>query len=241
MAVPQVRNRTPNPKNVARVDESSSQCRGFSLIEVLMVCAITGLLMVVCIPALGAIQNATALADSAGKVAMLLEQARGYALANNTSVYFAFNEFDGNEENGTTKGTGRIAIAAFAVKGGRSSYSDPLSELVPITKVVQLRGVSIDPTIPTSGRLARRNADSLVGASSFPDLAKPIPSGKWLFPQALRFDPMGSTWASSDPSVRDTFEIGLRPARGNIADAKTPNVAALQVDALTGAVTLYRP
>jgi hypothetical protein len=37
------------------------------------------------------------------------------------------------------------------------------------------------------------------------------------------------------------MELGLGPAHGNVPDAGSANLAALQIDGLTGVVRLFRP
>jgi hypothetical protein len=62
----------------------------------------------------------------------------------------------------------------------------------------------------------------------------------------VEFDPQGvaryqTSSATFDSSIKNYLELPLMTARGNIATTNSPNTAAIQIDAITGAIRLYRP
>ena len=74
-------------------------------------------------------------------------------------------------------------------------------------------------------------------------MAWPLSGGSptYTFSKVIQFDPRGSaTLQSSGRSMPQWMEIGLAPARGNVA-ASGANCAALLLDGVTGSVKIYRP
>ena len=67
----------------------------------------------------------------------------------------------------------------------------------------------------------------------------------YTFNQVIEIDPQGiariqsgSAYSSTIPSF---IEIGLLPTHGGAVNASSANQAAVQVDGMTGAVSIYRP
>ena len=66
-------------------------------------------------------------------------------------------------------------------------------------------------------------------------------SPNYTFSKIIQFDPRGTaTLQSSGRSLPQWMEIGLAPARGNVA-VSGANCAALLLDGVTGSVKIYRP
>jgi len=106
---------------------SKSRCsrQGFTLVELLTVIAIIALLSSIVVFAIPSLKSGRDLTQSAYVVAGALEQARTYAMANNTYAWVGFFEEDGSKSSTTpaTSGTGRVIISMVASQDG-TTYSD---------------------------------------------------------------------------------------------------------------------
>ena len=146
-----------------------------------MVVAVVALLMILVAPAFTKIKTGTDIATAASTIASLLEQARNYAMANNTYVWVGFYEEDATAISPTTipppyTGKGRVLIASVFSTDGTKIYEDPdpIAQL-PATRIKQLgrlikiEGIHITDigpppsTPPTSG-----SSDSLDVRPDYP-------------------------------------------------------------------------
>ncbi len=105
--------------------ESKPRNRGFTLVELLVVLAIVAIISTLVVFALPSISGSRDLTKSAYMLAGALEQARTYAMANNTYSWVGFFEEDGSQPstNPATTGIGRLVISIVASQDG-TSYSD---------------------------------------------------------------------------------------------------------------------
>ncbi|CAN5689163.1 hypothetical protein BH09VER1_BH09VER1_03910 [soil metagenome] len=109
-----------------RMDRSSASKAGFSLIELLSVMAIIAMMMALIAPAFNAIKGGNDVGRSTYDIASTLQEARTYAIANNTYVWVGFFEEDGTKASSTpaTIGNGgRVVISVVASQDG-TRYSD---------------------------------------------------------------------------------------------------------------------
>src|SRR6266545_6068348 len=111
---------------VARVRRSS----GFTLLELLIVVAIIGLLLVLMAPAFTYIKGGTDVTSAAYTIKGVLDTARTYAKANNTYTWVGFYEEDVSTPS-VSHGTdpcagcvGRLVMSIVASKDGTTVY-DP--------------------------------------------------------------------------------------------------------------------
>src|SRR6266480_686088 len=93
---------------------------GFSLIEVLVVIAIIVLVTAFIVPAFTSIKFGGDVTGSAYTIKGVLDQARTYAMANNTYTWVGFYEEDVStpSTNPPTPGIGRIVMSIVASKDG---------------------------------------------------------------------------------------------------------------------------
>jgi len=125
--------------------------RAFTLLELLVVVGIIALLMVLVAPAFTTLKSAGDVTNAANTIKGVLEQARNYAMANNTYTWVGFYEEDGSKPSASptaTPGTGRLVMAAVASKDGTNIYGsntgiiDP-TKLSQIGKLVKIDNVHL--------------------------------------------------------------------------------------------------
>jgi prepilin-type N-terminal cleavage/methylation domain-containing protein len=99
---------------------------GYTLVELLSVLAVIALLVALAVPSLVGLKGSSDITGAGYTVSGLLEQARTYALANNTYVWVGFYEEDGTQPSQTpaVAGTGgRLVISIVASQDG-TRYDD---------------------------------------------------------------------------------------------------------------------
>ena len=148
------------------------------------------------------------------------------------------------------------------------AWVDPNPNLIGITKLRVYENLHLAPdysTLGTTGGMTRQsppNTTFMLGnnsGSAHPGrcvtvfewpLGKKIGDGQYTFTRVINFDPDGVAriqYASSNTFSYAPMEIGLQQTRGKaLAPAPTPatasgNVAAVQVDGLTGVSRVFRP
>ena len=166
-------------------------------------------------------------------------------------------------------GVGHVTVGTVYSKDGTDLVPDTtsgsvtlpaasLGQVGPLTQIyaVHLEALgapatpnSLDPTI--SGTLKGRpyqtdlNAAALeptLISSASPDAtSRPFTAQNYTFYKTVRFNPRGEANVNStDPCTR-IVEVGLQPTHGNVADNTTPNLVAVQLTGIGGAMTIYRP
>lgn len=207
---------------------------GFSLIELLAVMAIITLMTAAVVPAINGLKSTGTLSSAAYEIAGTLEQARAYAMANNTFVYVGFAERDQLDIGKT--GEGQIVMAAMGSKNGSRAFD--AANLTALTRLRKLPNVQMQDNLPNSGGMTRPAVQSSyqVGGDSFAAQDSFTLSGV-TFTKILQFDPRGmASVQSRSTTVPQWMEIGLAGAVGASADS-----AAVVVDGVTGVAKIYRP
>src|SRR5438477_8600538 len=95
--------------------------RGFSLIELLVVIAIIVLVTALIVPAFTSIKSASDVTTTAYTIKGVLEQARTYAMANNTYTYVGFYEEAADTSSSASvhpAGVGRVILDVVASSNG---------------------------------------------------------------------------------------------------------------------------
>ena len=139
--------------------------RAFTLIELLVVISIVVLLTSLMLPAFNMIRGGTDFTSTVYNISSFLDQARAYAMANNTYVYVGFQEVNVSQSSGaspqaaaTSTVGGRIGLFAIASSNGvanLASSGTTSSSFVPLGKLqyfdnVHLATVAIPgATFPT--------------------------------------------------------------------------------------------
>jgi prepilin-type N-terminal cleavage/methylation domain-containing protein len=134
--------------------EPSRARRAFTLIELLVVMSIIAILLVLMAPAFTTLKSAGDVTSAADTVKGVLDQARTYAMANNTYAWVGFYEEDVStpSTNPATPGIGRIVMSIVASKDGTTVYNpnsvtnpDPIdrTKLSQIGKPVKIDNVHL--------------------------------------------------------------------------------------------------
>ena len=263
-----------------------SDPRGFTLTELMVVIVIMVMVAAFMTPAFTSLKSAGDVTNAAYGIKGILEQARTYAMANNTYVYVGFEEVDASKSDTISPQTattdvvgGRIAVAVVASRDGTRGY--PLSSsltnpawtnynnganLVAIGKLQRFENLHLAPlfsTLPNSGGLTRQTVSSgayqLGNYTTAPNptncvtpfdwpLGSALGAGQYSFVRVINFDPQGVAriqYSSNTDGVSTYVDIGLQQTHSNVGTptpSPTPgNVAAIQIDCMTGAVRVYRP
>ena len=286
--------RNGDPPNFAAIPRVAGTgfCRAaFSLLELLLVISIIVVLAVMTIPALSSIKGGRDLTSAAYSIAGILDQARAYAIANNTYVWVGITEVDVSVASSTTPqvaGNGRVAIAVVASRDGTRGYSfssssnglsSPCwlnynngSNLAVVIKLQYFDNMHVALPNVLNGSALTKDSSGMVGSGgmrrpgiilnsyvlsceasanstsvtpfSWP-LGNPISSGQYQFTTVINFDPMGVPriqMSLNQDKIVAYLEIGLIPTHGNALPSTTPaDIAAIQIDGMTGSARIYRP
>src|SRR5437868_8407102 len=127
----------PAPSTRKRQRERAS---AFTLLELLIVLAITGILLVLIAPMFTAIKGGTDVTSAAYTIKGVLDTARTYAKANNTYVWVGFYEEDVSAPSTSpaTAGTGRVVLSIVASKDGTTIYTSNTPASIDPTKLIQI-------------------------------------------------------------------------------------------------------
>ena len=250
---------TPQPLNPVNAR------RAFTLIELLVVIAIIAVLMVILAPAFTNRKCADDLTSAAYTISGVLEQARAYAMGNNTYVWAGFYEEDssGPSTSPGTVGIGRIVISAVASRDGSIIY-DPnnpaaieptrLMQLGKLTKIDNIHlatfpdgsgtGSAFDTRPAVTYATARIGDNTPPSASLTPfqyPVGNPAPAAQYTFVKAIQFSPTGEARIdNTNYTLKTAAEIGLRPTHRTVVDNANPNVVAIQFSAISGDTKIYR-
>jgi prepilin-type N-terminal cleavage/methylation domain-containing protein len=224
---------------------STGSSSGFTLLELLTVIAVISIMMVMVAPALTGIKAAGDVTKAAFDVAGTLEQARAYAMANNTYVFVGFTERDGMDV--TKPGVGQILVAAMGSRDGTRNFGANNCNLIPLSKLRRIENAHLQDSLPNSGTMSRPVVDAAcrVGNDAF-QLGDPFTSGFTAstgqsFTKIIQFGPSGAaSIPSATVSIPHWMEIGLVGAKGNSV-ASSANCAALVMVGVTGSAKIYRP
>ena len=157
----------------------------FTLLEILVVIAIIAILMVLVAPAFTNIKTGNDVTSAAYTISGVLEQARNYAMANNTYVYVGFYEEDATSLVATNAtppypGKGRLVLATVASKDGTNGCEDSTSTLtnpIPLTaskiiqigRLVKIEGIHVtDIGAPSPAPSVSPDSNSLTGRPDGP-------------------------------------------------------------------------
>ncbi len=254
---------------------------GFTLVEMLVVLAIMAIIALLVLPSLNGLFTSNSFTSNIYTLDGTLQQARSYAMANNTCVYVGIGEWSPASTISTAvAGNGRVVILVTAVNDGSNAItgttspfkflntaSYPNTYLNQINKLVSLNNLHIVNLLGfVTGNMQRpqmKNIASAINVATTPvdstttssdsnmKITYPLTgTAVYTFPIVIGFDPTGSAYyvtsltnlTSTTPTVIPYIEIGLEPTHGTtVPAAPGANIAAIQIDGLSGITHIYRP
>jgi prepilin-type N-terminal cleavage/methylation domain-containing protein len=228
--------------------------KAFTLLELLIVVAIISILLVLVVPAFTTIKSADDVTKAAYDISGTLEQARTFAIGNDTYVFVGFFE----------EGPGQVLLSVVASKNGTRVYSDTVNDppplnaafLTQISKLIKLGNIHLDRL--TDSAITRADVPPDQYHVGHADFAKRLQydgsmisnnttfsypltgTAQYTFTKIIQFNPQGDATKIVDTPAR-SIEIGLRPAHGTAIDNNSRNLVAVQVEGITGQSKMYRP
>jgi len=233
----------PNPTEMISFQKSPSgpaRCRvsAFTILELLTVIGIMALVSVASMPAVSALTKSSKINQAMSQITSTLEQARQYAVANNTYTWVAFHQ-DSTAQEGS-----KVYVAALGSRDGTdptdgftSGGSVDMTRVTPLTRNTSFAQVQLkQPGANSWPDLPNVPASQLAESVSF---RMNIPGkGETAFNQVVQFTPAGEARVS--PGLPSVIELGLRPELGgSVTDAN--NIAVIRIAGMTGQTRLLRP
>jgi len=236
----------------------------FTLLELLVVMGILMAMMALLVPAVIGIKGGGDLTKVAYDIASALEQARAYAMANNTFVFVGIAEVDSRKNSSAAPQSittppaigGRVAIASVATKDGTRGYSlaDPSAwidrysnggNLVAIGKLQYFENVTLIPkSSDSSGVNSAQGSSSCTSVTPFDwPLGKALNAGQYSFTTVIHFDPQGIAriqTSTNKDAIASYIQLQLNPTRGN-TPVTSGNFAMIEVNGFTGMTRIFRP
>jgi prepilin-type N-terminal cleavage/methylation domain-containing protein len=224
---------------------------GFTLLELLVVIGLIAIMMVLIAPAFTTLKGAGDVTTAAYTIKGVLEQARTYAMANNTYTWVGFA---GSVGTGATV-TGQVSIAVIASNDGTQlGSSSPTASpfvigtgpgtAVQVGKLIQVQNTHIGNTgTPTNDGTEFESRPAVAGSyriSSAGNSPHSFTVQQTTFNRWIQFSPRGEALLNGgSTNIARYAEVGVLPAHGT-ALAPTPNIAAIEIGGLEGSIKIYR-
>jgi|GEM_PF-2950234 len=189
--------------------------RAFSLVEILVVTALIGFMLVMTMPALSSLLKSSELQRGGSIVADAVTSARQIATSQHTATELRFVEIDGNE------GKRWQAVQVWGANP-RGGLMEALTKLIRLPEVIAL-APTLSPVLQNGDVQGTMNLPAAGGSCNY---------------AGLRFRPDGSL---EHPIGSAQNFVTLVEARQADTNAPPANFLAVQINAFTGIPTTYQP
>lgn len=218
--------------------------RGFSLTELLVVIGIMALLAVASVPAINALSANGQINQTITEVSGMLEQARQYAVAQNTYVWVVFSRDANSPSAGqplyavvlaSKDGTDPVAFGAYSKDiPSDTSAIDLLSRVRSFRQIhFENNAASLSANVPS---LAGGGTSSDVSSSTIFKIKLPGATTTTEFSNAIVFTPTGQARNGETPV--EALDFGLQSKKGSALDHN--NGVVMRINGLTGKTIVYR-
>lgn len=200
--------------------------KAFSLAELLVVITIIVMMGALGLPAFSSLNKASGINRAVSGLSLSFEQARAYAMAQNTYVQVGFNS-DPN--------TDQVVCATLASAGGQvSDFLTPSSCRMP-ARPQKFDNIKIlnDADIPPLPGMAT-NADG-IAATEMDRFSVDFGGKNMTFSNVVRFNPLGEATLKTN-SISRWIQVAIAPAHSSQS-----NYAVIQISGLAGQVSVFRP
>jgi prepilin-type N-terminal cleavage/methylation domain-containing protein len=227
---------------VHKIRTNSHSCRGFTLIEILVVVCIISILLAAVVPAFNSINSGRSVDRAVSELTNMLELARAEAMATRSYVYIGFLNTTNSDGNAELRGGALISI-----DGSSSTLAAnlrPVSKLLKLPNIVMTNYTNLPSvvksaadislqtdtdyviTFPTTSYLKTKFNDSAFDAADCP---------------TVQISPQGEVLHSLNATVffRTTTCVGLVPTHGTVAGTKDGAIVSYYGG--TGQLRLTRP
>jgi prepilin-type N-terminal cleavage/methylation domain-containing protein len=229
--------------------------KGFTLFEIVAVMSIMSLMMWFTIPALQSVDGAKNLTANAIAIQQILSQARAQAMLRNSYVYVGFYESDASQPDTLRPapgGTGRLWVGVAASKDGTQGYDMTNSaawnatNLTPVDKLHYFDNLHLTTNASFYSSNMPVNTLSPAGDPSATNtpFGWPVENSNSITQFStgvIQFTPQGTAMLPGSSTAPEYLQIALIPTHGKLLPTTSSNAAVIQVDAITGSVTTYRP
>ncbi len=198
---------------------------GFSLVELLVVISIISVLAALSAPAIASLNRSGSLNRTLTDISLSFEQARAYAMANNTYVWVGLKQ---------DAGSSRVMSATVASLNSVSSDLKNADNLRAISRVKTFDNVQLSSALQDLQGMsadASHIEQSTIGSFKAGQGA----NGGEVFPYVVQFSPSGEVRIGADGMAR-WIQVGLAGT-----PLATANYAVIQLSSLTGGVRIFRP
>jgi type II secretory pathway pseudopilin PulG len=227
------------------------------LIELLVVMSIIAILLVLMAPAFTTLKSGGDVTGAANTIKGVLDQARTYAMANNTYSWVGFYEEDVSTPSivhgadPCTGCVGRLVMSIVASKDGTTVYDPNSPAKIDTIKLIQLgkltkienvhlatfsNGSGTGSTFATRPAVTYRIGDGTTPPNSLTPFQYPIgnpePAAQYTFVKAVQFGPRGEARIDNSTSsypLQNAAEIGMIPTHSTTVANANPNLVPNRV------------